>query len=94
VRDERQHDGEEDPDRLRRVQQREIDEGDDAGRDRADEVDPLMPEAMREMAGQQDGHERHQVAADQRHQQEVARRMPRKSRRSARQTRSSRSGMG
>ena len=54
-----------------RVQHREIDEAEDAGQDRTDEVDALAAEAIRQRAGDRDGEERDHARRDQRGQQEV-----------------------
>jgi len=58
VRDERQHDSEKNPARESSVQQREIDKAPHLHRDRPEEIYPLAPDAIREIPGKRDHHER------------------------------------
>ncbi len=80
VRQQRQRDGEEDERRHARVQQPEIDEAVDAGHHRAQHVDALAAEAVRQAPGERD-RKRDDRRGEQRAQQEVARQVQRACRR-------------
>ena len=57
VRDKRQHDGDEDPARHSGVQQREINEPEHPGGDRAEQIHALAADAIRQIPGDGDREE-------------------------------------
>ena len=79
VRQQRQRDGEKHQRRRARVEQAEIDEAVEAGDRRADHVDALPSDAIRQVAGQRDGRERQHRGRQQRFEQKIPRQVQRRS---------------